>query len=292
MTAPAVAAVVVHYRSRGAVLGCVADLLGQVEVDLRVHVVECGDDGSVGRLPESVSLTVHRPGRNLGYAGGNNLGVRLAEDGADLLLVNPDVRLPDVRTVRTVHDVLASSPATGAVGPVLRRANGLEYTGSVWDERSGQAVHTGGGAPRWPHDEQSLVLPWLNGACLLVRRDAWNLVGPLDERYFLYFEEVDWCLRAGGLGLSCVLTSRTEVLHEGSASFADSTKGAYYAVRNRHLLARTHARGSRWRRTWAREAAQAYRSRPDQRAAVTRGALHAMRGRTGAMPGDEQATGL
>lgn len=284
-----VSAVVVHYQSRGRLLGCVNDLLAQRGVELDVHVVECGDDGSVSRLNRSSRVSVHQPGRNLGYASGNNLGSDRASKRNDLLFINPDVRIPDENALAGLLSILGDHSDVAAVAPLLRRASGIEYYGSNWDERTGLAVHTGASAGAWPHARDTQALPWLNGACLLVRRDAWEQVGALDERFFLYFEEVDWCLRAGKLGLRLLLASRFEVLHVGSASFEGSTKGAYYAVRNRYLLARTHARGRRWRSYWICQTLQTYARQPDDRAAIGLGARHALLGRTGVMPGDEGA---
>jgi len=286
-TAPtAVHAIVVHYRSAGMVAGCVADLLAQRGVTVSVTAVECGPDGSLDALPPTVRVLT--PGRNLGYAGGNALGLAsLPEDDVPVLLVNPDVRVPSTGTVRMLVDALALEPTLAAVAPSLLRQDGRrESTGSTWDPGTAQALHTGARADRWPHVEVHVDLPWLNGACLLLRRQAVRAIGPLDQRFFLYYEEVEWCLRAVTAGWRLRLLAEC-VHHAGSASFSGSQKGAYYAVRNRHLLGRLHGRGPAWRARWVRETFRLLRRRPDQRGAALRGLRDALLHRYGAMPGDE-----
>lgn len=260
------------------------------DVALSITVVECGSDGSADDLPPDVRLVDQ--GCNLGYAGGNNAGVAsLPEDGLPVLLVNPDVTLDRPESVSRLLAVLDSAPEIGAVAPLLHRSDGLlEHSGSEWDPATAQAVHTGGGTNSWPHEGSTVDLPWLNGACLLVRRSTWQDVGGFDERFFLYFEESDWCLRATSRGWRLVL-AEVPVTHLGSASFAESTKGAYYAVRNRHLLGRKHGVGARWRVLWCRQSLGLLKRSPRERPAVRRAMRDALLHRYGAMAGDARGSG-
>src|SRR4051794_23495986 len=93
--------VIVHYRSSGMISSLLSDLHRQGDVQLDVHVVECGPDGSVEEAAQSFEFTLHDPQENLGYCGGNNLVFNLLRPTTTpTLVVNPDVALPDPLVVR------------------------------------------------------------------------------------------------------------------------------------------------------------------------------------------------
>lgn len=293
MSDPRVDAVVVHFRSGGMLLDVLADLEAQEGVALAVHVVECGDDGTVERARAAGhSFTLHGTGANLGYAGGNNLAFEaLASSGADVLVVNPDARLADGLTVRTLVDALASAPTAAAVAPVVRDPDhGIEYQDSEVDLVRARAVHTETWRPAWSAPGPTRAIDWLDGACLLVRAAALREVGGFDERYFLIAEEVDWCLRARAAGWDLLLVRDAVVTHRRSASFTGSTKSAYYATRNTYRLMLDHSPVRRWRWWWAvatlRTAARRDHLTSRRSRRVLQGARDAVLGRWGPAPED------
>jgi GT2 family glycosyltransferase len=273
-------------------LDLLADLHAQEGVELDIHVVESGDDGTVtiaqSRFP---ALTVHLPGRNAGYAAGNNIAFAKTSGQSPVLVVNPDVRIRDPAMVRQLFCALENEPAAAAAAPIIRNDAGeIEYVGSQVDFRRARVVHSPTHVSEWPSDAPSLDLEWLDGACLLLRRQALEAVGGFDERFFLIVEEVDWCLRARDQGWKLLLVRDCEVAHQRSSSFAGSTKSAYYSARNTYLLFHKHAEGGAWRWQWlARMARLALRRdhlRTGQSWAVVHGAWHALIGRWGPAPAD------
>ncbi len=296
MPEPAVHVVAVHYRSDGMLLDLLDDLAAQTGPELTIHVVESGDDGTVARARRRhPGIVVHDPGRNVGYAGGNNLALAaIAADptaaDAPVLVVNPDVRVPDPGFVATLVAALRSAPKVAAVAPLIRDDAGrIEYVGSVVDRRRARAVHVETHVTAWPDPAPTRSLAWLDGACLLLDPAALRDVGGFDERYFLIVEEVDWCLRARDLGWTLLLARDAAVAHQRSSSFGGSTKSAYYAARNEYLLFRTHGEGA-WRWPWVRRWARTMVGRRHLRSGQTRsaalGIAHALRGRWGPAPED------
>ena len=298
MTSP-VSVVVVHFHSRGDIVGLAADLRVQDHTALDVVIVECGADGSV---PDSlaalgdVPVTVLDPGANLGYCGGNNLAIAKRPVRGDVLIVNPDVRLPDPTTISALQRELHADPALAAVGPVIRTPEGLvEHAGSTIDHARGLALHTRTSLPDWPRDlsREREQVPWLNGCCWLLAADALEQVGGLDERFFLFFEEVDWALRARATGRCLAIVAATSVRHTRSASFGESQKGSYYFWRNNFLLFRTHDGLGRWTIAWLgrllRFALAPRHLRTGAGANALWGGLDAVRGRTGPRPGRGRA---
>lgn len=287
---------IVHYRSGGMLLDLLRDLHAQEGVHLDLHVVESGDDGTVALAKrEFPSITLHDPGRNVGYAGGNNIVFAATGGATPVLVVNPDVRIASPTVVGRLRAALLSDDGVAAVAPVIRTQQGrIEYLDSKVDLRRGLAEHTVTHVSHWAGDEGWLDLEWLDGACLMFRPQALAQVGGFDERYFLFVEEVDWCLRAAARGWRLRLVRECEVTHQRSSSFGTSPKGAYYFFRNQYLLCLKHAPSSAWRLYWGlrvgRFILRGTQARPGQAAAAGHGAWHAMRGRWGPAPVDRPGT--
>lgn len=273
-------------------LDLLRDLRAQQGVDLAIHVVESGDDGTLALAKrEFPAITVHDPGRNAGYAGGNNIVFAATGGLTPVLVVNPDVRIASPTVVEGLRAALLSDDRVAAVAPVIRTKQGrIEYLGSKVDLRRGLAEHTETHVSHWAGDEVWLDLEWLDGACLMFRPQALEQVGGFDERYFLFVEEVDWCLRARARGWRLRLVRECEVTHQRSSSFGASTKGAYYSFRNQYLLCLKHAPSSSWRLYWGlrvgRFILRGAHTRRGQSVAAAQGAWHAMLGRWGPAPVD------
>jgi hypothetical protein len=164
-------------------------------------------------------VRVLRSLRNLGYGRGCNLGALQAETPY-VLLMNPDVILePD--SVARLADFLDEHPRAGLVAPCTRLAGG-------------GFQHAGGRSTPWRHirlmlggrDARVEVRPgdpprradWLSGAVLLVRRGLFRDLGGFDPRYFLYFEETDFCLRAEKAGWQLWMIGSAVALHSPGSS--------------------------------------------------------------------------
>ena len=286
---------VVHYHSRGLVEGLAEDLLAQQGQAFEVVLVECGADGSLERAEailrrNATPVTTVRPGRNLGYCAGNNAAASAARAGTDLVIVNPDVRMPHHNSLARLAAHLEKKTDVAAVAPAIVDDEGvMEYASSTVNLARGEYLHADH-RRRWSPDEpEEISLPWINGACMAVRRSVWEDVGGFDEQFFLFFDEVDWCMRATQAGWRVVLTTETSVRHQRSASFGTSTKGAYYYWRNRYLLNRKVQGRGRWTLHWARDLAKFAIRRRHLRSGASISALHgatdAMLGRVGPRPG-------
>jgi GT2 family glycosyltransferase len=291
---PATHVVVVHYRSGGMLGDLVRDLAGQRSIDVITHVVECGDDGSVVKAHATHEFEVVSKGENLGYCGGNNLMLlEMLHSEWPICLINPDVRLPDPLALRRLHDALRNDPTLAAVAPSIIVDDGkIEYTGSRIDLDNAVAEHTGTYVESWPSGAPALAeMTWIDGACWMLRPAALRDVGVFDERFFLFSEDVDWCVRAGQLGWKVGVLRDVEVGHQRSSSFGDSSKGAYYAWRNTYLLCKKYEGRGTWVFSWLRRLLSFVCTRRNVRSgqsmAALRGARDAIMGRTGRMPGDD-----
>jgi GT2 family glycosyltransferase len=201
---------------------------------------------------------------NLGFAAGNNAGIEVAT-GRYLLLLNSDARLVGSALAELVAFADAH-PDVGVVGPKLRNPDGslqrsVRGFPSVWRlateflylrklatrSRALNAFYAG----NFAHDRTADV-EWIKGACLLVRSEAAAAVGPMDESYFMYSEETDWCRRFHAEGWRVLFHPDAEVVHLGGQSTATSWQRMYGAQVTSHLryLARNASNGSARRAKW------------------------------------------
>ena len=238
--------VVLNHREAGDTLRCL-DALGRVRYRplTRLVVDNASGPGEVAWL-RSVGATVVESGGNLGYAGGNNVGIRIAlEGGAKAVwLVNPDAYTPSSSLRRLVR-ALRRHPEVGIVGPRILEAGSatprVQSDGGriVWEaggrsELIGRGQEPGrGGGLRY--------VDFVPGAAMLVRRRVLDDIGLLPEEYFLYFEETEFCLRATAAGWKVAVETGARVVHRfASADGLPTEVLLYYFVRNRLLFGQRH----------------------------------------------------
>ncbi len=173
-------------------------------------------------------------GQNLGFAGGNNLGLTHAR-GEFVFLLNSDVLVRQA-ALAYLASYLASNPAVGAISPRLLTARGQPQAFAFGGDpsiiyllqRGGRRLLGLGPLHDWAIDHP-ITVDWVSGACLGVRRTTIEQVGALDANYFLYFEDNDWCLRMRAAGWQIVYNPTVSAVHLGGQSQpGQATSDAHY----------------------------------------------------------------
>jgi GT2 family glycosyltransferase len=251
--APQLAIVVLAWNQRDLTLECLASLAALDDPASRrqVIVVDNGSsDGTARAVCEAYpAVKVLETGENLGYAGGNNVGIRYALDqGAELVcILNNDVTVAP----GFVAPLLVALRGSGRVGVVTPLIADLAQPERVW--ASGAAVDSRAGTVRRLHVGEPVstlrrrdpfdvdVAP---GSAMVVLRGVLEHVGLLDESYYLYFEETDWCLRARRAGYRILAVPESVVWHRVSASLGQASPVIdYYMLRNQLRLVARHWSG-------------------------------------------------
>jgi hypothetical protein len=194
-------------------------------------------DASLVELPE-----------NRGFAAGANIGADRAS-GDYLLFLNPDAELcPGALPSMRSH--LAKHPEVAMVGPQLYYPDGrlqdsaftyptLLMTWLEFFPRPGRLLHGRWNGRLSARDGQAISVDHPLGACMLISRPAWEDVGPFDEDFFMYCEEVDWCVRARRRGWDIRHLPSARVVHHGGRSsaqaIADSLAHLYASRARLHL---------------------------------------------------------
>ena len=230
-----IAVVIVTYNSRREIDNCLASLFADLgEWPAQVVVVDnASTDGTTGHIAAQwPQVRLLAQAHNLGFAAATNLGLATVA-GDPVLLLNPDTVIHRGALDRLLA-TLADHPEVGVVGPKLLNADGTlqpscrDFPGLISDLigmaelyrltlvrrlLSRRLVSLGDhrGAGR---------VDWLSGACLLVRRAALDAVGPFDEGFFMYSEEMEWQYRLARCGWRAWFEPAAVVTHLGGASTA------------------------------------------------------------------------
>jgi GT2 family glycosyltransferase len=229
-------------------LECLASLRATTYARNKVIVLDnASNDGSVEAIlcayPEVQVVALKD---NLGYAGNNNVGLRLAlEQGADwTILLNEDtVMAPDC--LARMVDAGEEDSRIGIVGPMVYHydpPNDIQSAGGRLG-RYWESSHIGANEPDCGQFDRIREVDWISGCCIMLRRQVVEQIGPLDARYFYYWEETELCIRASRQGWRIVHVPSAKIWHKGvQPEYKPSASVTYYATRNRLLtLSKHHA---------------------------------------------------
>jgi len=240
MSIPSVAVIVLNWNKPAETRACLASLTAVTYPNVQIIVVDnCSTDNSVAIIREEFSdLTILQTGDNLGYAGGNNQGLRYAlTQGTDLMcILNNDACVES----DFLEPLVAASIEGGGLRVVTPMICEMERRNIIWtlgadlDRRTGMPVrlHAGEDRAAWS-SAAPFEVGYTPGSAFLVPRQAWESVGFMDESYFLYYEETDWCQSACRAGFSMYAVPASCVWHEvGASQGRRSPEITYYMTRN------------------------------------------------------------
>ncbi|MEN6618403.1 MAG: glycosyltransferase family 2 protein [Rikenellaceae bacterium] len=246
---PEISFVVVNYNG----IKHTRELLVSIEEHLSEisHEVIVVDNGSVNNesLPlakEFPKAIVIRSKSNLGFSGGNNLGIKTSS-GRYVMLINNDTLIRD-NSVSELVKMLDSDPFIGAVSPKIHFMNPpdtIQFAGFTELTRitlRNRAI--GYNEPDRGQYDTPAETASTHGAAMMVRREVIERIGYMPEIYFLYYEELDWCAKMRECGYRLMYQPATLIIHKESQSTgSDSYLKRYYMTRNRLLFAHRNRRG-------------------------------------------------
>lgn len=290
-------------------LACLDSLTNLDCCDLHITVVDNGSsDNSIAQIRDKFPrVEILQTGKNLGYAGGNNVGIRhaLAEAADFICILNNDV-VVEPNFLAPLLASLEVDPEAGIATPLIVDGDNLGHAWALgatidWSNGSMERLFAGRAVEELTalHPFEVGIAP---GSAMLIKRDVFERVGVLDERYFLYFEEADWCIGVQEAGYKIIAVPESVVVHGVSATLGQSSPFTdYYMTRNRFLFIRRHTNGTQRTRlaakTYFREAitivVYTIKTNHGQRLPHRTARLYALRdsllGRWGKM-GDDTAT--
>jgi GT2 family glycosyltransferase len=296
MTQPYIISVILNTNRRADTLECLTSLEQSTYQHHHEIVLDNNStDGSVEAIrAQFPAAQIIRLADNRGYAGNNNVGIEAAlAQGADWIFVLNEDTILDPDCLLGLVEVGESDPQIGIVGPmvyhhdepdIIQTAGGK--LGYRWE-----SVHLAQNEPDHGQFSQPHPVDWISGCGIMVRRAVIEQVGAIDERYFYYWEETEWCLRAGRAGWRIMHAPQAKLWHKGvQRDYHPKPAVTYYATRNRLLtLAKHHAPPVVWLFAWGQmvrtltswTVKPKWRSKREHRDAMWRGMVDFLRHRWG-----------
>jgi GT2 family glycosyltransferase len=251
-TPPFVAIIVLTWNQRDLTLDCLASLAAMDYAVDRLHIIVV-DNGSKDSTATAVresfpQVTVLENSNNLGFAEGNNVGIRRAlEANPDyIMLLNNDTTVePDM--LQQLLRVIEPDSTVGIVGPKMLyfdRFDTIWCAGSMINWNTGETVRLQAEQPDQSAADAVRPVDFITACAILLRREVIDRIGLLDPRFFIYYEETDWCARASEAGWRILYVPRARLYHKVSAAMGTTSPATdYYMVRNSFLFLSKHRTG-------------------------------------------------
>lgn len=228
--------IVLNFKGQEDTKECILSIQNSSYTNYEIVIVDNGShDGSVPFFKETFpNVTLLDTGMNLGYAGGNNVGIRYAlENGADAILVlnNDTVLHRDCLKEFVLASEKLPNSALGGRVYYYDEPTEMQHFGGVWEKKKGKFKNL--------PDATFLIdspqsLDFITGCALFVPRKIFEEVGLFEEAFFLYYEEIDWCFRIRKKGFSCTYVPKPTLWHKESKSFTTpKPPQSYFQWRNR-----------------------------------------------------------
>lgn len=257
-----IAILILNYNGLEDTLVCLEDLskIKIADFSYQIFLVDYGVENQVQELKSKYPhIKIYRNEKNLGFAGGNNFLIKkaLAWQADYFLLLNNDTQVPSDFLLK-LFNYLKVHPQIGAISPKIYFAQGYEYHKNRYQEKDlGKIIWFAGGKIDWQNTycshlgvdqvdqgqfDHSDKTDFISGCCCLIRSEVFNKVGFFDEKYFLYWEDVDLSLRIKKAGFDIKFLPATFIYHKnaGSSSVGSDLQD-YFLNRNRLYFAFKYA---------------------------------------------------
>lgn len=236
---PVVYIIILNWNGWQDTLACVESCRNLSWSNFRILVVDnASSDGSEEILRSQLTdVEIIQSGANLGFAGGNNVGIRKAlSSGADYVwLLNNDT-VVDTEALSSLVNAMEGDKSVGIAGSkiyYLSDPQRIWSAGGFWDKGKLRLRQRGSNQLEKKQFENLCVIGSINGCSMLVRASLIREIGLLDESYFLYWEDTEWCARAKEFGYKILYVPFSKIWHKVSAKAGSgSFLLYYYSTRN------------------------------------------------------------
>jgi len=243
MKLPQVSIILLNWNQEEITLDCLNSLMKLDYLNYKVILVDNSSfNNSVKKIKQMFpEITLIQNRENLGFTEGNNVGISYGiNNGSDYILLLNNDTIVDKNFLKELALVAEKDSTTGIVGPKIYfydEPKKIWFAGGKINWQEGIKYHIG--AYEIDHGQYDKIreVDYITGCALLIKREVIEKIGLLDSRYFIYFEETDWNLRAKKAGYKILYVPEARIWHKISLAMGSGTPlSTYYYTRNRLLF--------------------------------------------------------
>lgn len=237
-----VAVIVLNYKLKEQTISCINSVKKSDYKNIDLIVVDNNSGDRIGEeIKKLLGIEFIQNNENLGYTGGNNIGIKLAlKKAADFIFIlNPDTKV-EKDTISHLASFLSNHPEVGIVCPKIYFSDTKKiwYAGGIFDMQNVLGAHRGINEKDVGQYNEPSASDYATGAAMLVKREVFEKIGFFDERFFLYYEDADFSIRAKKNGFKISYVPNAVIFHKNAQTTGlGSPLQDYYITRNRLLLA-------------------------------------------------------
>jgi GT2 family glycosyltransferase len=249
-TTPKVSVIILHLENVGLLTECLKSFQDIIYPNYEIIIVKNGDRSdltlsAMQEIADRVATIIDLP-ENVGYACANNHGIQQAiSTGADCILLMNDDTTVSPHFLSILVESSEKLPDVGMLGPAIYyfdEPNKIWFAGAKFDMQICSVASREFDEIHQRKDYGPIESDYITGCALMVKKEVVEKIGHLNERFFLYWEDVDWGLRAMKAGFKNVVVPRAQIWHKISVSAGgpDSPLKAYHKTRSHLLMAELH----------------------------------------------------
>jgi len=246
LSSPKIVAIILNTNRKLDTLACIQSIEGNQYPNIQIVVLDNASmDGSVDAIKTRYPhVSILELNENKGYAGNNNVGLEFAiKLNPDWIFVmNEDIVLDKDALDEMMHEA-NENPKAGIIGPLVYHFDEPEIIQSAGGSftKNGDSIHISQNEKDSGQYEKPFEVPWISGCAIGVRLEAIQQAGLIDEHFFYYWEETDWCFRIKAFGWKSIVVPKAKIWHKGvQRNYLPSPNVTYYATRNRLLFNKKH----------------------------------------------------
>lgn len=245
-----VAIILVNFNGADDTIDCIKSLSEMKDIEYEIIVVDnCSEDDSINKLEQAQEIygfTLLRTECNNGFSSGNNIGIKHAKNAEYYLLLNNDTVVKPDFLGKLINEFQKNPQCGVSISKILyySQPDTIWYAGGSFSQRTARSRHYHFNERNNINDTLPQKVTFASGCCLCVSKRVIEKIGLLNEQFFLYEEDTEFCYRITEAGFEIVYVPNSVIYHKVSASTGQgSPMSQYYTVRNKFSLIRMHFKG-------------------------------------------------
>ncbi len=222
-------AVVLHFGDSITTNDCISSILRKEKNIYRIIVIDNGRNFILSKGNNSAKIKVIVSKENLGFSKGVNIGIKYAllNKASHILLLNNDTKV-ERSFINSLFDILNQNSSLGIISPAIKFKRNDKSVYDIGGKINNLFGRTSHNEIRIVPNKKYLLTDYVSGCAMLIKKEVFERIGFFDERFFLYYEDTDFCIRARNYGFEVAVVPSVYIEHELSKTAGKFSDFAIY----------------------------------------------------------------